>query len=119
MSKKTDQKLYPQHRLIDLPMNIFGLSHVKNIEYCIEQLKAYPKKEENPVFGYFLVKGPGLRPTLNQISSEKRAEKLAEEHKNFRYHTLDNLLKKKEDILDGRYEMSNGLIIRLNPVYFP
>ena len=117
MSKKTDQKLYPQYRLIDLPMNIFGLSYIENIEYCIEQIKGYPNQEENPVFGYFLVRGPGLRSTLSQISSKKRAEELAKEHKNFRYHTLDNLLKKRGDFLKGKYEISGGLIIRLNPVY--
>ena len=119
MVKKMEQKLYLQNRFIELPKGFFGLSHVHNIDYCIEQIKAHPNPEKNPVFGYFLERGRSTKQILNQILPREEAERLKREHLNFRYNTLDDLLDKKKWILEGKYIVRDGLIINFNPNYSP
>ncbi len=93
---------------VDLPMKRFSvLSHQKNIDFAIEQIKRYA----GDVIGYFRMRGLGTRETLHQVLTNEAAERLKHQNPEFDYVTLDDLLRKRKDISEGKYVLDNGLII--------
>lgn len=98
---------------IELPESFWGvLSHTANIDYCIEQIR---KHSDN---GYVPVVLCRLAHCLNTMEKNHRLlpQEEAEERKltnpRIEYFSLDELLKEKEDIKNGKYKIEeNGHII--------
>jgi len=101
---------------LDLPIKGFSLlSYIENINYTVTQLQAYP---ENYVVGYFTMRSIGSKEILHQILPEIFAKKLKNEDSHFDYITLGELLKKQNEVNNGKYNVNNkGLIIGLNPAH--
>lgn len=115
-SKRLEKKLESERIPIDLPIKRFSLlSHLDNITYAIEQLKAY--SSGNYVIGYFMMRCFGTKETLHQLVPQEVAETIKKEDKNFDYVTIDKLLTRKGEIEAGRYKLKEGLIIGLDPCY--
>jgi len=105
---------------IHLPIPRFSeLSHFKNIEYCIKQLKLY-SDESNLVIGFWKARLQGIRHRDHMVIPKNEAERLRKEDSAFDYRTLDEFLQRKYDIENGKYRMSKlnkGLVIGLNLNY--
>jgi len=101
---------------IDLPLP-FGLSHKRNILYCIEKLAEYSKKTEDTlVIGYrILTTGWGSREQLFRILPQGDAEKIKEGSRKkgrvFEYITYNELIAYQRDIDKGKYKLEKGRII--------
>ncbi len=105
---------------VNLPKSRFSLlSHLSNIDYCIELLREHPGNEGESVIGYFIQRSAmGARETLHTILPYKEAEKLKRKNSRFDYITIDNFLSKKRKINEGYYILNNdGLIVDLNLSY--
>lgn len=101
---------------IELPINgVSLLSHLENINYAIEQIRAYIGN--HPVVGYFKMRCLGTKEILHQVVPKEIAETMKIEDKNFNYVTIEQLLKRKKEIEAGKYQLTNGLIIGLDPCY--
>ena len=105
-----------EHIILDLPIKGSSLlSHLKNINYTVKQLQTY---SENYVIGYFTMRSMGNKEILHQILPETSAKKLKSEDNHFDYITLDELLKRQDEMNNGKYRLNNkGLIMGLNPAY--
>ncbi len=118
MVKDLKQKLRSESVRIDLPIKRFSaLSHLDNIDYCIEQIKNCSGNGSNSVVGYILEMGWGTREALHRILPKKDAEDLKKSNSRFDYITLEDFLKEKVDIEKGKYIVRKGLIINYNPFY--
>jgi hypothetical protein len=105
--------------VLELPVRIFGFSHLKNIEFSINQLRKYAQKAKTQaVIGYNLVRGLGTREVDYRILTKERADELKRlYHNRFEYVTSEDLTRKMKEIEKGKYLVKNGLIIDLNPKY--
>lgn len=101
---------------ITLPFGL-GLSNVRNIEYCIGQLGSHFSKINNPVVGYYVETGWGRREVCFSVLPKEKAEELKSQDSDYRYRTLDDLLKKIKEVERGKYKVHNSLIVGLNPSY--
>lgn len=101
---------------IDLPLFRWGiLGHIRNIDYCIEQLKN--SKPDFPVIGYWLMRSMGTYEDLHCILTSARAMELKLRDTNFSYITIGDLLTRKAEIEAGKYRLHKGLIVGLSPEY--
>jgi len=104
---------------IDLPIGGFSaLSHLKNIVYCIQEIKDNSKRMCDPVVGYYRESSTmGTRHILHRVLPKESAEELKRTHEGFDYVALYQLLSRKTEIESGKYKIRSGLIIGLNPSY--
>ena len=116
MTQTLKQRLLMERIPIDLPVKRFSLlSHLRNIDYGIEQLKLHGNEY---VIGYRLVRGWGTREMFHELIPLRQAKELEQSDKMYRYETLDILLDEKNDIKKGKYKLNeSGLIMSLNPAY--
>ena len=98
---------------LDLPRRRFSvLSHLDNIDYCIEKIESHPSTDGSRyVVGYNRERALGTRQVDYRLLSEQYAQRVKIQNPNFDYITLDDLLKMKEEINRGRYKIRNGLVI--------
>ena len=118
MGKNLRQKEEPKRFPIDLPIKrSSACCHIDNMDYCIRQLSGYSTQIDDPVVGYILTRGWGAREAHYTILSKENAECLKKTHPQFDYITLDDFVRKREEIEKGKYIVHNGLIVDLNPSY--
>ena len=117
MAKSLQQKSYRESVPIELPIKRFSaLSHLDNIDYCIEQIRNYSGNGSTLVVGYILERVCGTREAHHKVLLKKSAEELKKINPRFDYFTLEDFLKEKTDIENGKYIIRNGLIINFNPL---
>lgn len=114
---KKPRKLEKSTIDVKWPIEGWTFSHVRNIEYAIDLLKKSSATVHNPVIGYYLVRGWGTRDMYHQIIPKEEAERLKKEAGDFRYETLESLLKEMSEIKKHKYRIEKGLIVGLNPSY--
>lgn len=114
---KKEQKLNDDGILIDLPIqDCSAISHILNVKYCLGILKEY-SQITIPVIGYIKERSITTRLVDYRVISLERAIELKKTHDNFEYKTLDEFIKKEQDIKNGRYILNDGALIALNPIY--
>ncbi len=99
---------------ISLPRRLFSeLSHIENINYCIEQLQKAARTIESPVVGYLIERSLGTHHAYYRIVPKVVAELERSRNQRFSYATLDDFLNRKQEITAGKYLLSDdGLILR-------
>ena len=120
MVNTTEDKPDTQRKVeVALPVRLFGFAHQRNIEYVIEQLNIHSDDVPNPVVLYWIQRSTrGNREIGYQIVSREKAEEIRRKNPNrFDYYTLDYLLRKIDEIKEGKYKIEGGLIVGLNPSY--
>lgn len=94
------------------------LSHVQNIEYCIKRLRQYPR-EHGPVIGYVLARSISVVEMNHILLPRSEAEKIRRTDQKFEWLTLDDLLREKQKIEAGEFEIKNGVILGPRRPYVP
>lgn len=120
MEKSIKQKTNQRTILLDLPIKKSSLlSHLSNIEHCIEQIKNYSGSSNNLVVGYNIMRSTmGTKEILHKILPKEKAEVLKKDNRNFDYFTLDDLLEEKKAYKEGKYKVNeDGYFVGLNPSY--
>lgn len=104
---------------IQWPISRWTFSHIRNIEYAVSLLQKLSQKIDNPVIGYYLVKGWGTRDMYHRVLPQEEADQLVVKNNSFQYRTLPDLLGEMSEIKNGKYVVNkDGLIVGLNPRYF-
>lgn len=119
MNKLLEQKVEPDCKEVWLKLPISdspALGHIRNINYCIEQIKRNSQNEEMAV-GYILQRSFSLVETYHRLFPVWKAKQIRKASSRFNYHNLDDFLKKENEIKNGKYKLHRGLIIDINPDY--
>lgn len=116
MTRALEQKTV--NVMLDIPVRRCSeLSHTKNINYCIDQIKAHGGGDA--VVVSFLVERTALGTWHNyhRLLSKETAEKRRTEDHRFQYRTLEDFANMLREIELGRYVVEGGQIVGLSPEY--
>ena len=104
LEKKSNMEMVP----IRLPRKrrFTLMSHLDNINYCIDQIERHSADSKKTfVVGYVLARSLGTIEIDHIILPEELVEERKKSNQNFRYFTLEDLLKEKEAYEKGRYKV--------------
>lgn len=100
--ERTNQEAVP----LVLPKRKFSLlSHLANIDYCIEQIRSMHNDRKDIVVGYTLARSIGTIEVNYILINKERADELKRRDRNLRYFTLDDLLREKKAYQEGKYKV--------------
>ncbi len=119
MASIIEETLQRKRIAVQLPVKGIPVAgHTNNIEYCIRQLEACSSKMQDPVLRYIVMRSAwGDREMHHAIMPKRDARNERQQYPRLSCHfyTLDDLLRTRSYIRQGRYKLYNGLIVGFNP----